>query len=131
MLSRHSFEAPRFPHFLLLIIVGLAFQSSPAYALKCSAANHTGVSNLALAATFPTTAHTGCTVGVPMGAAVSCVRLTMEVTYSYENKFLAGWNSTNARLLDATGGCSFMCTSGDCFVGNDGLPVELLRFGVE
>jgi hypothetical protein len=33
--------------------------------------------------------------------------------------------------MDTTGGCIFMCTSGDCRVGNDGLPVELLQFGVE
>jgi hypothetical protein len=34
-------------------------------------------------------------------------------------------------MMDAVGGCIFMCTSGDCRVGNDGLPVELLQFGVE
>jgi hypothetical protein len=33
--------------------------------------------------------------------------------------------------MDAVGGCIFMCASGDCRVGNDGLPVELLQFGVE
>jgi hypothetical protein len=35
------------------------------------------------------------------------------------------------RTSDPMGGCVFMCASGDCRVGNEGLPVDLLSFGVE
>ncbi len=45
---------------------------------------------------------------------------------------MAQWPNPTARLADPSGGCSFMCPGGDCFVrGLDGLPVELLGFGVE
>ena len=43
----------------------------------------------------------------------------------------AYWPNTAARTGDASGGCSFMCQFGNCFVDNMGLPVELLHFGVE
>jgi hypothetical protein len=47
--------------------------------------------------------------------------------------FICGWASTNARANDITGGCIFQSAGGEnrCKVGRDGLPVELLQFGVE
>ncbi len=44
---------------------------------------------------------------------------------------IARWPSTTARIGDSTGGCIFKCSSGDCKVDQNGLPVELLHFGVE
>jgi hypothetical protein len=83
----------------------------------------------ALAVVFPPTLHTGCTAGVPSGAATGCwARTNMSTT---DNSFSALWPNEVARMMDSTGGCIFMCASGDCRVGNDGLPVELLQFGVE
>ncbi len=42
----------------------------------------------------------------------------------------AQWPSAAARTGDAVGGCIFIAPSGTCRVANDGLPVELLSFGV-
>jgi hypothetical protein len=67
----------------------------------------------------------GCTAGIPSGAAKSCVY------FSNGPYRIAYWPSLTARIVDTVGGCIFMCTSGDCRVGNDGLPVELLQFGVQ
>lgn len=95
----------------------------------CAASFHFAVANQANASVFPSTVHTGCTAGVPSGAATMCIGNTAGSPGM--NTFIAFWVNTVARTGDATGGCSFMCTSGDCRVGNDGLPVELLDFGVE
>ncbi len=44
----------------------------------------------------------------------------------------ASWSpSYYTRLTDLTGGCRFNCDGGTCVIRNDGLPVELLHFGVE
>jgi len=83
----------------------------------------------AYADSFLATVHTGCTAGVPSGAAIGCIAVTNGA--GLLNFFAARWPSAAARTMDTTGGCIFMCTSGDCRVGNDGLPVELLQFGVE
>ena len=45
--------------------------------------------------------------------------------------FKAFWANAAARTGTGAGGCSFMCPGGDCFVDANGLPVELLSFGVE
>lgn len=95
----------------------------------CAVTNHYVAGNVAFAASFPPASHTGCTLGVPSGAATQCSRATMGESPS-SNFFFARWPSVAARTGDTTGGCSFMCTSGDCRVGRDGLPVELLEFAV-
>lgn len=41
------------------------------------------------------------------------------------------WADTGARLADSTGGCVLYSAGGTCKVGSDGLPVELLSFGIE
>ncbi len=69
---------------------------------------------------------TGCDSS-PAGLADSC--LVADTAFSL--MLVAIWASTGERSGDATGGCTFMCQFGDCFVGNDGLPVELMHFGVE
>ena len=66
---------------------------------------------------------TGCDSGAPSGAANVCD--------NGGSILLARWPSPAARAADSVGGCIFMCTGGDCRVGNDGLPVELLQFGVD
>ena len=96
----------------------------------CAASRHSGDSSSALAITFAVSQHTGCDSGTPSGAATHCDRETYHPTAS-RNFLSAKWPSPNARSMDAVGGCLFMCTSGNCRVGNDGLPVELLEFGVE
>jgi hypothetical protein len=73
--------------------------------------------------------HTGCTAGVPSGAATACNASTGG-TFN-QNKFFAFWPSQTARVGDLTGGCIFNCSFGTCRVGNDGLPVELVQFGAE
>ncbi len=96
----------------------------------CAAPVHFANANNALALSFTSNQHTGCTSGIAQGAAVLCARVTGSSSSSF-NVLRAQWVSSAARNGDSTGGCSFMCASGDCFVGNNGLPVELLRFGVE
>lgn len=66
----------------------------------------------------------------------SCVAMVVAPATSCKSTYVtrktARWPSSAARIMDSVGGCSFTCASGgDCFVGNDGLPVELLGFGVE
>jgi len=97
---------------------------------NCNAYSHNVTTRFAFAFTFPSTVHTGCTDGVPSGDATNCSAVT-DAAHIEENHFSATWPSQAARMMDAVGGCIFMCTSGDCRVGNDGLPVELLQFGVE
>ncbi len=79
--------------------------------------------------TGPLKDHIGgtCTSGIPTGAASNCV---YAITPSFRSLH-ATWPMSTIRLADANGGCNFMCQTGNCFVGNDGLPVELLRFGIE
>lgn len=70
---------------------------------------------------------TGCTF-TKLGNATNCVS-SVDASSS---QLLAGWNSGTAAVADTTGGCRFNCQGGGtCVVRNDGLPVELLRFGVE
>jgi hypothetical protein len=48
------------------------------------------------------------------------------------NQLVAKWPNSTVRDSDSVGGCLFMCnTVPNCRVGNDGIPVELLQFGVE
>jgi hypothetical protein len=73
---------------------------------------------------------TGCTTGAvtdtsPVGNANTCFVGGSGMSLN------AIWANMTARDADSTGGCIFMCPSGTCKVGNDGLPVELLSFGVE
>jgi len=96
----------------------------------CSANTQYPTSRYALARSWPSTLHTGCTAGVPSGDATNCNAITDHHNVGV-NLFGATWPSQSARIMDAVGGCIFMCASGDCRVGNDGLPVELLQFGVE
>ncbi len=67
------------------------------------------------------------TMSSPVGDASSC-----QVTPSYLG-LRANWLSTAVRTMDPTGGCIFKCSAGakQCKVDRDGLPVELLSFGVE
>ncbi len=95
----------------------------------CAGPNTAAAGGTASVAGFNATVHTWCTTGVPSGDATYCDRNTAGAMNA--NVFVARWASTSARLLDETGGCSFMCSSGDCRVGRDALPVELLQFGVE
>ena len=85
---------------------------------------------MAAALFFPASAHTGCTQGMASGMATFCLALTTGPV-KFSNIFSARWPNTTQRLSDATGGCSFMCNTGSCRVGNTGLPVELLQFGVK
>ena len=71
-----------------------------------------------------------CTAGVPVSEAVSCVKNT-GMAAQPTNFLQATWPSFLVRIGDSVGGCSFVCNTGACFVGNDGLPVELLTFGVD
>ncbi len=117
--------------FIAAIAFALTFGFSyDAFAGPCPGALHKGSGNAGYARTFPSAAATGCTAGVPSGAATGCERRTYD-SFSPSNHFSAVWPIGTARANDPTGGCSFMCDSGDCRVGNDGLPVELLQFGVE
>ncbi len=107
--------------------------SAPQQALAQGACAATGIVGgsvwQAQAGQFPASYHTGCTGGMVSGDATSCARLTNSAAWA--NFFIAKWASTSARTMDTTGGCVFVCNTGTCRVGNDGLPVELLRFGVE
>ncbi len=114
----------------LLLVYSLAVPPVAIAAGPCEAGLHTGTTRFAIATSFYPTTHTGCTQGVPSGAATDCHANTMSFVKT-NNAFRVTWPSTGARLGDNTGGCAFMCTSGDCVVRNDGLPVELLSFGVE
>lgn len=96
----------------------------------CAASIQGATGGIAFVSGFAASQHTGCTNGVLLGNATSCNIQTTLATSSL-NAFLAAWGMTTTRTMDISGGCSFMCASGDCRVGNDGLPVELLRFGVE
>ncbi len=56
-------------------------------------------------------------------------------TYGLSNttqRFGGQWAVATTRTMYPSAGCSFMCPGGDCFLrGTDGLPVELMHFGVE
>ena len=68
-----------------------------------------------------------CT-GMPDGAATDCDQASGMGLFI---RFRATWPSTTARLADATGGCDFTCPGGQCRVGQNGLPVELLDFYID
>ncbi len=95
----------------------------------CEAQWHIVNGRTALATGFYSSAHTGCDQGAPSGAATGCEAVILP--WGDSNKFWAWWPSTAARTGPNPGGCHFECATGDCFVGHDGLPVELLSFGVE
>ncbi len=80
--------------------------------------------------TFVSSAITACTGGMVSGAATMCQHATSAGSYP-GNFFQATWPNTAARVTDATGGCSFLCGLQSCRVGRNGLPVELLSFGVD
>ncbi len=87
-------------------------------------------SSMAWAAWFP--ASVTCNDGTAVPPAVDCQKYTGHSTPVLSfNWLLATWPDTGIRTMDAVGGCLFMCSTGDCRVGSDGLPVELLHFGVE
>ncbi len=118
--------------FLALMLGGMAI-SPPSVSAgpgSCMAGADLVMSGYAEQRNFFTTEHTGCTAGVPSGAANGCFRITVAATTNM-NVFRADWLNEAARLADSTGGCVFMCTTGSCRVGNDALPVELLSFGIE
>ncbi len=120
------------PFATMICFMSLAF-ASPAVAQPCPHSMAGGVGIVADASgTGPTTnAFVGsgfnCTAQ-QLGAVANC----QQVRYSngFVN-FIANWPSTAARTGDTTGGCQFNCPGGTCYVRNDGLPVELLQFGVE
>ncbi len=68
----------------------------------------------------------GCATQL-LGAATQCLAQIATL----QARLRARWPSAQARLDDSTGGCRFVCPGGTCVVRNDGLPVELLSFGVE
>lgn len=96
----------------------------------CLGATHYVSQEQAWAKSFMASEVSGCTGGVASGAATMCGRVTV-ATAPNANEFNARWANESARIADTMGGCVFMCTSYTCRVGNDGLPVELLGFGVE
>ncbi len=69
---------------------------------------------------------TQVTADYACGAATLC-------SHSIASRVIARWPSPAARTGDTTGGCVFSASAGAkrCKVDNDGLPVELLQFGVE
>lgn len=124
----------RFPAAIIVAVGICAALAVPGPVLAgpgpCAAFGHGGSGVTARAQLFPPEVHTGCTSGVPSGDASMCFKVTDNPT-SFVNAFFATWPSPTARTSDPNGGCSFMCATGNCRVGNDGLPVELLQFGVE
>lgn len=115
--------------FSLFVLLALHFVPVSADAAPCVANIHAGTGRYAYAFSFAGGVHDGCT-GIPSGDAFSCRVNTMGLNSS-SNGLTAVWRSAALRSTDLTGGCIFMCTTGDCRVGNDGLPVELSQFGVE
>ena len=118
---------------LLFGIFVLPLYPPVAHAQQCPGADYgTVVGILAQNGNFPPSAATGCTALPPSGAATLCNFKTWSPV-SVRNNFVARWPSATARINDTTGGCRFACATppGGCRVGNDGLPVELLSFGVE
>lgn len=107
---------------LALVAVLAGADRAAAHGPKCGPA---GQHIAYLAYNYPITA-TGCTAGA--GAAKYGDVMTCS---GFSSSLRAKWTHTVARENDSTGGCLFMCTSGDCFVGNNGLPVELLHFAVD
>ncbi len=115
----------------LVIAWTVALTPIPATAAgSCIATTHKTMTRFAHAQGFSSGAHTGCSPGLYAGAATYCFRHTLAPS-GPGNQFFVRWPSVTARTMDDTGGCSFMCNTGNCRVGNDGLPVELLSFGVE
>lgn len=112
--------------------IAVLFQVSPAQA-ACPGDVHATAGRFAYAGSSGATngpailfAGSGCT-GMAQGAATGC-NVNINTSSAYLS---ARWPSASALQGDSTGGCTFNCENGSCFVGNDGLPVELLRFGIE
>ena len=78
-------------------------------------------------ATFVGPGFASC-MGTPVGAATMCAQINIS---GFFIDFNAKWPSTAARTMDAVGGCNFTCPGVSCRVGQNGLPVELLTFGVD
>lgn len=128
------FEQSRRPSISLIASLGCAFAllTAPASALAapCPAAGScggTGHPNPSLGTAFHQNG-TVCTTASTIyhcGGAIACGGSPMFVA--------AYWASITAKTMDTTGGCVVKCNAGanSCRVGNDGLPVELLQFGVE
>ena len=132
MTPRFPFSAATLslPLAALILLSPSATTTAAAGPGPCSANTQFYTQRYAIASNWAATVHTGCTAGVPSGAATNCIAIT-DHHMGGGNLFAATWVSPTARTMDAVGGCIFMCASGDCRVGNDGLPVELLQFGVE
>ncbi len=116
---------------LCLSVFALSLVALPFNASAACAPTHNA--NGVLARAIGAASLSGCTGtnAVKVGAAVSCQRVIHGPTYTITT-FIAAWLSSAARTGDASGGCRFPCAGGQtCFVGNDGLPVELLGFRVE
>ncbi len=120
----------------LVSLVAVSLLASPAYSQQCPGmhpvfpgASAWQSSYLATSPTQPLKAFigTGCTTQM-IGTKVTACPINQDTNYA---DLGARWFNLVARTGDATGGCSFMCQNGDCVVRNDGLPVELLSFGVE
>ena len=105
-----------------------AIEPAPAAAQICPGNNAFGITRQAINDTFPKSVT--CAAGIPYGMATVCFKFT-GTTDANSNALVARWPNITARLSDATGGCRFNCNVGSCRVGGDGLPVELLQFGVE
>ena len=120
----------------LVSSMAVCLLAPPAYSQPCPGMSSTftgaGAWRSSYVATSPTQPlkafiGTGCTAQI-IGTKVTACPIFEAPNYA---QLQANWASLGARTGDATGGCSFMCQNGDCVVRNDGLPVELLGFGVD
>lgn len=118
---------------IALTAIAVFFQAAPAQAQPCPGTQGAPGGRFASMGSSGTTTGplfslygTGC-VSAFSGAATGCLK-----NKTASSVFLtAQWPSAAARTGDATGGCVFTCQNGSCRIGSDGLPVELLQFGVE
>lgn len=121
---------PRYPRAVTILAVAMLFwMAVPAVAASpCPAVGPCGGAPTAtnrFAIQFGNTAVPTPTMAYHCGSATNCTQSSTAIT--------ALWMSTAARISDTTGGCIFSSNGGAnrCKVGQDGLPVELLQFGVE
>ncbi len=80
----------------------------------------------------------GTATNMFVNSGTNCAVLALGAAMTCEQSFVLGgatfhaiWDSPTARATDPTGGCRFDCPGGICFVRNNGLPVELLSFGID
>lgn len=121
-------RSPTVATILLMVLMVVATASIPAAAVAgpgpCAATLNTGFSASAIARAPAINLFMGSCTAAKVGPVVAfCTVISAG--------FRARWSNLAARTGDSTGGCSFMCGANSCFVGNDGLPVELLGFGVD